>query len=90
LPKSERGDDVSANIIPVCGDGSRLCHGALHGSPYYHQPLATSDKGYSERRDAEWVRRRIGENLRPWEHDYLVYKLGGHDAADAYLERHYG
>jgi hypothetical protein len=29
VPKSLRGDDVPSNIIPVCGDGVRGCHGAL-------------------------------------------------------------
>lgn len=29
VPKSLRGDDVASNIIVLCGDGTRGCHGAL-------------------------------------------------------------
>lgn len=29
VPRSLRGDDVEANVIPLCGHGTRGCHGAL-------------------------------------------------------------
>jgi hypothetical protein len=29
VPKSQGGDDVAENMIPMCGDGTRGCHGIL-------------------------------------------------------------
>lgn len=29
VPRSLRGDDVEANLVPVCGHGTAGCHGAL-------------------------------------------------------------
>lgn len=116
LPKGERGDDVVDNIVPVCGDGTQGCHGALHGSPYvvqvspgrcecgvapvqegsYYVCRNAACDGYGQiclavvqRRDSEWVRRRLGAALRHGELCYLVRKLGGAAPALAYLRRHY-
>ena len=36
--KGQRGDDVDANIIPLCGSGTEGCHAAFDGQ----QPYATS------------------------------------------------
>lgn len=30
-PKSQGGDDVIQNLAPLCGDGTRGCHGKLEG-----------------------------------------------------------
>jgi hypothetical protein len=29
VPRSSGGDDVEPNIVPLCGDGVRGCHGAV-------------------------------------------------------------
>lgn len=29
VPKGQRGDDVDANIVPLCGSGTTGCHGKL-------------------------------------------------------------
>jgi HNH endonuclease len=29
VPRSQGGDDVAENLIPLCGDGTRWCHGAV-------------------------------------------------------------
>lgn len=77
LGKGQRGDDVVENLIPLCGSGSEGCHGALHGNPY-----SVMLRGTVERRDAAWVRLRIGTNLRMPEWQYLVGKLGGEPACE--------
>lgn len=33
IPKSQGGDDLEANIIPLCGDGTRGCHGQVEAFP---------------------------------------------------------
>lgn len=30
VPRGQGGDDVDANIVPLCGSGSSGCHGLLH------------------------------------------------------------
>lgn len=37
-PRSQGGDDVLANLAPVCGDGTRGCHGRLEA----RDPVARS------------------------------------------------
>jgi hypothetical protein len=76
------GDDVEENVVGLCGHGTARCHGAFHGSPY---TVA------GERRDAEWVGRRIGQTLldaRPECIAYVLVKLG-QNPGRAYLERFY-
>lgn len=95
VPKgAQRGDDVPQNLIPLCGSGSDGCHGALHGSPYFYEIARSpayvgggAEVAY-ERRDSEWVRRRIGQRLRPEELLYVRSKLG-EEAAAEYLHRRY-
>lgn len=89
LPRGERGDDILANMLLLCGSGTSGCHGAWHGNPYVAQ------KGHwvldVERRDRAWVGQRIGEHIRRERLDtilYLTLKLG-RDAAEDYLRKHY-
>lgn len=87
----------------LCGNGTLGCHGALHGNPYTVttgcegiRPLPTGGselwaKYDTVRRDAEWVKRRIGETIvfsRPDVVAYMVNKFGA-DAGMDYLERVY-
>jgi hypothetical protein len=81
IGKGHRGDDVEANLIPICGSGSNLCHGALHGTPY------TDLRG--RRWTGEDVRRGIGRYLAVDELRYVITKLGSEDAAAEFLRRHY-
>jgi len=88
IPKgSQRGDDVPQNLIPLCGSGSEGCHGALHGNPYVAKHVH-SEWEVTERRDSEWVRRQIGQRLRPEELMYVGAKMGAEAGAE-YLRRRY-
>lgn len=31
LPRSQGGDDVWENLVPLCGDGTTGCHGGVEG-----------------------------------------------------------
>jgi hypothetical protein len=98
--RGSTGDDVIENIIGLCGTGTMRCHGAYHGNPYMapvgpfrgeRSGLISSYSRDLERRDREWVARRIGERLtieRPDVADYVLGKLG-RDPGLAYLERNY-
>lgn len=86
LPKDRGGDDVRENIIGLCGSGTSGCHGAHHGSPYVVNVMQPVHRGgedtgeirgpVTERRDAEWVNRRIGQTLAERRQDTIEYVLG--------------
>lgn len=82
IGRGQTGDDLVANIISLCGSGSFGCHGAFHGNPYVVN---------GERRDAEWVARRIGEKLDAQRPDVTSYVLGklGPSAGKDFLRRRY-
>lgn len=86
LPKDRFGDDLHENIVGLCGSGTTGCHGAHHGSPYVVTLVRLNEEApggaelYDERRDAEWVNRRVGRCLiehRPDTIEYVLDKLGG-------------
>jgi hypothetical protein len=52
------GDDVEENLVPLCGDGTLGCHGAL----------TDHRRGWRE------VARRLRANLRDEEIDYILQK----------------
>lgn len=86
VPKGERGDDVEANLLMLCGHGTAGCHGAEHGNPYV-KVIGI----FQERRDAAWVHRRIGLTIlhdRPDTIAYVLSKMGSERGAD-YLRRRY-
>lgn len=99
LPKDHGGDDVDANIVCLCGSGTMRCHGAHHGSPYTESLFrvlrrsarAIKTECYTERRDAEWVNRRVGQHLLEHRRDVIDYVLGklGEVAGADYLRRVY-
>lgn len=80
------------------------CHGAWHGAPYTVTiatgtarigidglPVPESPAALLERRDAEWVARRIGRYIELRRRDVIEYvfeKLGV-DPGAAFLARHY-
>lgn len=77
LARSQGGDDVLANLAPLCVD----CHRALHGQPY---------RAYGVRIDANHVRQAIVRHIRSeagedtrW---YLTAKLGAEPAVE-FVER---
>lgn len=76
--RSQGGDDVMENLIPLCGS----CHGALHDGNSYH--------AYGTTHTPEGVRNRIGAFLTSEagsDHlNYVKRKLG--DGAGAFLERY--
>lgn len=89
LPKDKGGDDVPENLVTLCGSGTAGCHGAHHGNPY--TVTLPGKAKVSQRRDAEWVNRRIGEHLTGsrWDAiDYAVKKLG-QAKGRAFLKRTY-
>lgn len=98
LPKGKGGDDVDGNLLVLCGTGTSGCHGAHHGNPYETPVKWHRDEDGSfyeqytiERRDREWVDRRVGAHivtLRPDIIKYVVRKLG-YDAGRAFLAKTY-
>lgn len=89
------GDDVESNLLPICGSATVRCHGAFHGTPYVAQVgrktvTAETPGPWFERRDAEWVARRLGRAIaaRPAMIRYVLEKLGD-SAGREYLRRFY-
>jgi hypothetical protein len=81
IGKGQRGDDVEANLIPLCGSGSHGCHGALHGNPY----TDTTGKRWTARD----VRLAIGLGIRPDEYAYLLCELGSETTAEFLATRYF-
>jgi HNH endonuclease len=77
LSRAQGGDDMRANLVPLCQE----CHRAYHGNPY---------TTFGVRIDAAWVRRAIGHYIgsEPGEDTrwYLTAKLGG-EGSQAFLDR---
>jgi hypothetical protein len=81
IGKAQSGDDVEANLVPLCGSGSHGCHGALHGNPYVEVG--------GLRWTAHDVRQNIGMTLHPEEILYLVAKLGRVAAVELLRDRYH-
>jgi hypothetical protein len=60
VPKGQGGDDVDANIVPLCGSGVTGCHGSL----------TTHDKHWRT------VSAALRENLLDSELEYVMRKKG--------------
>lgn len=65
-------DDVTANLIMLCGDGTRGCHGRVE----HHDPATMRDLG------------RVLVATRPEFLTYLTAKLGGRVEAAAWMNRY--
>lgn len=92
------GDDVVENLVTLCGSGTSGCHGAHHGNPYKVEVRKPSGDHvvYAEtlsweKRDAEWVNRKIGQYLAAARPDVIRYvrKKLGRKPGDAWLVRTY-
>lgn len=81
------GDDVTGNLVAICGSGTMRCHGAIHGTPY----SVLVGGGLGERRTQEWVARRIGEHIAQHRSDILryVFEKIGPNAGTEFLRRTY-
>lgn len=97
LERDDGGDDVPENLVTLCGSGTSLCHGAMHGSPYVATTGGMLDARWrlidvTERRDHDWVAQRIGawiEQNQPETVGYVIGKLGP-VAGRHYLRSRYG
>lgn len=94
IGRGQSGDDVVANIIGLCGTGTMGDHGAFHGNPYTAKRRMPDPHPFAathERRDREWVARRVGARLEKERPDVIAYVIGklGDGPGRAYLERVY-
>ena len=87
-PKGRGGDDVMANLLPLC----RRCHDAAHGTPYtrvvpeYNGAVTVRVEGSAVRgKIGRWLYSNDGMEARA----YLFEKLGV-DPAKAFMRREYG
>ena len=71
LKRSQGGDDVSANLIPLCGHGTAGCHGRVEAS----EEEACRALGVH-------ISRYRHDTIT-----YLAHKLGGPEAAHEWLRR---
>ena len=60
VSRSLRGDDVAANIVPLCGSGTTGCHGAIE----------THSPGW------EAIAHAVRDSLSPLEEQYILAKKG--------------
>jgi hypothetical protein len=63
VPKSQGGDDVEANLVPLCGDGTRGCHGKLESHAPGWEQIAAHVRAYVMARESRlsYVIGRIGQ-----------------------------
>jgi hypothetical protein len=67
--KGQLGDDVAENIVPLCGDGVRGCHGAVTDG---HERLGAD----LVLRDGDAVRRALRATMTADEVAYVIGKKG--------------
>lgn len=70
VPRGLGGDDVPENVIPLAGDGTRLCHGAQENGQRVYD---LDRKVYIE---PDEVRGRIRERLLDEHRAYVVERMG--------------
>lgn len=65
VSKARGGDDVEANLVPLCGDGTRGCHGLLESHGTGWERVAASVRNYVCSRSDRWayVLGKLGETL---------------------------
>lgn len=61
VPRGQRGDDISDNIIPLCGDGTRGCHAEVEYRTKGYRPrlrrkLTADELAYIiDKKGASWL-----------------------------------
>lgn len=74
VPRGQGGDDVDDNLVPLCGHGTALCHGAVESDVRARSRLRgrlrSRERRYARQRYAELGKpdgfdRRYPENLPP-------------------------
>lgn len=70
VAKGRGGDDIDANLVPLCGSGTTGCHGAFDNAANY----ATWPAAFA--RTADEVMRILWRRLTPEEHSYVIEKEG--------------
>jgi hypothetical protein len=63
VPKSQGGDDVRENLVVLCGDGTRGCHGKLENHEPGWERVAGHVRAYVQARESRlrYVLDRIGQ-----------------------------
>ena len=49
VPKSQLGDDVAANLVPLCGSGTTGCHGRVENRDRMSRSILRSKMSLNER-----------------------------------------
>jgi hypothetical protein len=63
VPRSLGGDDLADNLVPLCGDGTRGCHGLVEARDFetlvrLRRALTVEEVAYIvERKDREFLQR---------------------------------
>lgn len=62
-PRSQGGGDVQENLAPLCGDGSRGCHGLIesHGNGWRRVAAAIREFVLQNPERAGYMRRTLGD-----------------------------
>lgn len=79
IHRSQSGDDVMGNLIPLCGPCHRAYHGTSYHSAFYQRKITG---GEVKSQIARFVRGESGEYHRA----YLIAKLGMY-RAEAFVQR---
>lgn len=58
IPRSQGGDDVPGNIVPLCGDGTRGCHGDITGNLKW---VRVTLRSHLQQDELEYIRAKKGD-----------------------------
>jgi hypothetical protein len=58
VPKSQLGDDVAGNLVPLCGSGTTGCHGHVENRSRFHRSIL---RGKLTEEERDYVIGRQGE-----------------------------
>jgi hypothetical protein len=60
VPRGQGGDDVAENIVPLCGDGTRGCHGKVE----HYRSARVKLRARLRREETRYAIRRMGDDGR--------------------------
>jgi len=60
VPRGQRGDDVPANVIPLCGTGTTGCHGAITTHTPGWEAIASAIRGSLSPAETQYVYAKRG------------------------------